>query len=168
LKTRDRVVFEYLYECYCAALNGVVKRIIPEQEIAEEVLHDAFIRIWERIDSYDSEKGRLFTWMLNLTRNLAIDRTRSGEISRARKTGKLEQLVHPEEARGTVVQNVDTIGLAEVLAKLPPEQRLVVEYLYLKGYTQSEMSDELDIPLGTVKTRMRMAMSALRAIMNVK
>ena len=145
-----------------------MKRIIPEQEIAEEVVHDAFLRIWERIDTYDAEKGRLFTWMLNLTRNLSIDRTRSGEISRARKTGKLEHLVDREGTTGTVVQHEDAIGLTEVLDKLPSEQRLVVEYLYLKGYTQSEMSDELDIPLGTVKTRMRMAMSTLRTILNVK
>jgi RNA polymerase sigma factor (sigma-70 family) len=132
------------------------------------VLHDALLRIWDRSNTYDPEKGRLFTWMLNLTRNLAIDKTRSGEISRARKTGKMENLVNGDEDGGMVVQHEDAIGLSEVLANLPAEQRLVIDYLYLKGYTQSEMSDELDIPLGTVKTRARLAMSSLRSILNVK
>lgn len=146
---------------------GLVSRIVSDHKVAEEVLQDAFVRIWDRIDHYDESKGRLFTWMLNLARNLAIDRTRSREMSVARKTGGIDSYVHKIEARANVEQATDAIGLGDSLGKLPEELRLVIEYLYLKGYTQSELAKEFDIPLGTVKTRVRMAMNRLRTLLNV-
>lgn len=146
---------------------GLVSRIVSDHKVAEEVLQDAFVRIWDRIDHYDESKGRLFTWMLNLARNLAIDRTRSREMSVARKTGGIDSYVHKIEARANVEQATDAIGLGDSLGKLPEELRLVIEYLYLKGYTQSELAKEFDIPLGTVKTRVRMAMNQLRTLLNV-
>jgi RNA polymerase sigma factor (sigma-70 family) len=145
-----------------------VSRIIHKEIIAEEVLHDAFLRIWDRIDSYDPGKGRLFTWMLNITRNLAIDKTRSKEISQARKTGDIEDSVDSVDRGRSELQHEDTIGLKEVLQQLPEDQRFVVEYLYLRGYTQSELAEEFSIPLGTVKTRMRLAMIALRSKLKVE
>jgi RNA polymerase sigma-70 factor (ECF subfamily) len=160
-------VFEYLYDNYSAALYGVITRIVREEPVAEEVMHDAFLRIWNKIGTYDPEKGRLFTWMLNLTRNLAIDKTRSKDGNRARKTSGLENLVDTQDDRGAYSPE-DVIGLNEVLNKLPAEQKFIVEYLYLKGYSQSELAEEFNIPLGTVKTRTRLAMMALRTILKVK
>ena len=157
-----------MYDRYSAALYGVVSRIISKESIAEEILHDAFLRIWDRIDSYDAEKGRLFTWMLNITRNLAIDKTRSKEISQGRKTGDIDDSVDSVDRGGSESQHEDTIGLKDVLQQLPEEQRFVVEYLYLRGYTQSELAEEFNIPLGTVKTRLRLAMIALRSKLNVE
>lgn len=136
--------------------------------MAEEVLQDAFLRIWNRIDTYDASKGRLFTWMLNLARNLAIDKTRSKEISKDRKTDDIDDLVNKIDRKEQSEQSVETIGLKEVLGRLPDEQRFVVEYLYLKGYTQSELAEEFNIPLGTVKTRLRLAMIELRVILRVE
>jgi RNA polymerase sigma-70 factor (ECF subfamily) len=149
-------------------LYGVITRIIADENIAEEVLHDAFLRVWERIDSYDPKKGRLFTWMLNLTRNLAIDKTRSREITRQQKTIRLEKLVHTGDKGGVVLQQDEIIGLRDVLTKLSEDQRFIIEHLYLKGFTQSEVAEEFNIPLGTVKTRTRLAMSALRTIIGLK
>lgn len=136
--------------------------------MAEEVLQDAFLRIWNRIENYDAAKGRLFTWMLNIARNLAIDKTRSKEISKDRKTDDIDDLVNKIDRKEQAEQNIETIGLKEVLQRLPGEQQFVVEYLYLKGYTQSELADEFNIPLGTVKTRLRIAMIELRKILEVK
>ena len=167
LKARKRATFEYLYDRYSGTLYGVVSRIITRDSIAEEVLHDAFLRIWERIDTYDPGKGRLFTWMLNITRNLAIDKTRSKEISRDKKTGDIDYLVDNVDRERGETQREDTIGLKEVLDHLPEEQKFVVDYLYLRGYTQSELADEFNIPLGTVKTRLRLAMITLRSKLNV-
>lgn len=146
---------------------GVISRIITNEDIAEEILHDAFLRIWDRIDSYDASKGRLFTWMLNIARNLAIDKTRSKEISKDRKTDDISDLVNRIDRKEQAEQNVDAIGLKEMLSKLPDDQAFVVEYLYLKGYTQSELADDFNIPLGTVKTRLRLGMIELRRILNV-
>jgi len=131
-------------------------------------LQDVFLRIWDRIDNYDAAKGRLFTWMLNIARNLAIDKTRSKEISKDRKTDDIDDLVNRIDRKQQSEQKVETIGLKEVLGRLSEEQKFVVEYLYLKGYTQSELADEFNIPLGTVKTRLRLAMIELRTFLRVK
>ncbi len=162
LRSKDKSSLEYLYEHYSAALYGVISRIIKNEDIAEEVLQDVFLKIWGRIHQYDSSKGRLFTWMLNLARNQAIDKTRSREMGNDKKTNDLDSIVSVLENKNSDQQSVDTIGLSEVLDTLPPEQKFVVTYLYLKGYTQSEFAKEFDIPLGTVKTRLRKAMIELR------
>jgi RNA polymerase sigma-70 factor (ECF subfamily) len=142
--------------------------VVKQDDVAEEVLQDAFLKIWDKIQAYNPEKGRLFTWMLNVTRNLAIDRNRSKEINKESKTDSLENFVGNSETSETLEQSTDTIGLPESLIQLPAEQRFVVEHLYLKGFTQSELADEFDIPLGTIKTRLRLAMVQLRSIYDVK
>jgi RNA polymerase sigma factor (sigma-70 family) len=158
---------DYLYDHYSGALFGVVSRVIKKEEVAEEVLQDAFLKIWDKIQSYDPEKGRLFTWMLNLTRNLAIDKTRSREISKEGKTSGIDNLVNRIEKREFAEQGIDSIGVKDILNVLPEEQKFVVEHLYFKGYSQSELADEFSIPLGTVKTRLRLAMKQLRSIVKV-
>ncbi len=162
LRSHDASALDYLYDRYSAALNGVISRIISHEDIAEEVLQDAFLKIWNKIDTYDASKGRLFTWMLNVTRNLAIDRARSREISQNRKTNDIDLLVGKVNRAQQVETAVEGIGVRELLDRLPEEQKFVVEYLYLRGYTQSELAEESGIPLGTVKTRLRMAMMDLR------
>ena len=167
LRAKDSAALDYLYDHYAAALLGVVGRIIPNEDVAEEVLQDAFLKIWDKIDSYDASKGRLFTWMLNLTRNLAIDKTRSKEISKGKKTDDLSLLVNRIDNQEFVESQVEAIGLKELLARLPEEQRFVVEKIYLGGFTHAELAEEYNIPLGTVKTRLRSAMTELRAILNI-
>ncbi len=132
------------------------------------MLQDVFLKIWDRMKSYDSSKGRLFTWMLNIARNQAIDKTRSKEMSQGRKTDDIDDLVNKVDRQESTALQIETIGLKELLIRLTEEQRFVIDHLYLKGYTQSELSEEFGIPLGTVKTRTRMAMMELRSILNVK
>lgn len=165
LRSKDKLALEYLYDHYSGALYGAIYRIVKKEEVAEEVLQDVFLKIWNRIDSYDPSKGRLFTWMLNLAKNQAIDKIRSKEISRENKTGGIENYVSDVKTGEFAEQQVDSIGLKEVLAGLPPDQRFIVDHLYLKGYTQAEVAEEFDIPLGTVKTRLRIAMKQLRLIL---
>jgi RNA polymerase sigma factor (sigma-70 family) len=144
-----------------------VLRIVRSEDVAEEVLQDVFLKIWDKMSSYDSAKGRLFTWMLNIARNQAIDRTRSREMSQDRKTDDISDLVSKIDRQESFETTIDAIGLKEVLTRLPEEQRFVIDHLYLKGYTQSEVAKEFGIPLGTVKTRTRMGMQELRTILNV-
>lgn len=162
LKSKDKAALAYLYDRYGAALFGIISRIIKNEDIGQEVLQDTFLRIWDRIDQYDPAKGRLFTWMLNVARNQAIDRTRSKEFTKTSKTEDLENVVSTVESNVTSDQRADTLGLTELLNRLSDEHRFVVTYLYLKGYTQRELAKEFNIPLGTVKTRLRMAMMELR------
>ena len=157
----------YLYDHYSGALYGVILRIVQKESVAEEVLQDVFIKIWNKIDGYDETKGRLFTWMVNIARNQAIDKTRSKEITREQKTGALENLVSRIDSKDFLEQSTDGIGVKELLNKLQPEQQFVVDYLYLKGYTQSELAEEFNIPLGTIKTRVRLAMEQLRTMLGI-
>jgi RNA polymerase sigma factor (sigma-70 family) len=168
LQNKDRSALEYLYDQYSGALLGVISRIIKKEELAEEVLQDVFLKIWGRIDSYDSSKGRLFTWMLNIARNQAIDKTRSKEFNNDKKTGDIDNYVSRLNKEKYVEQKVEAIGVQELLTALPEEQRVIVDWHYLKGYTQAEISEEFDLPLGTVKTRMRLAMIELRNFLKLE
>ena len=168
LRKKDRSAFEYLYDHYSGALLGVISRIIKREEVADEVLQDVFMKIWDRIETYDASKGRLFTWMLNIARNQAIDRTRSKEYRKDKKTGDIEDYVNRIDREQYVEQNVEAIGLKELLNALPEDQRFIIQQHYLKGYTQAEISEEFNLPLGTVKTRMRLAMMELRNLLALK
>jgi RNA polymerase sigma factor (sigma-70 family) len=167
LRAKRQSSLDYLYDHYSSAMYGIIFRIVKNEDVAEEVMQDVFLKIWDKIDAYDSSKGRLFTWMLNIARNQAIDKTRSKEISKGRKTDDIDNLVGRIDRAEHSEQNVEAIGLKEVLVKLNNDQRFVIEKLYLEGYTQSEVAEEFNIPLGTVKTRTRMAMIELRTILKV-
>jgi RNA polymerase sigma factor (sigma-70 family) len=156
-----------LYSHYSGALYGVIRRVIKEEEVAEEVLQDVFLKIWDKIDNYDSDRGKLFTWMLNIARNQAIDKTRSKEINKEGKTSGIENLVSKIDQQEFTEQAIESIGVKDILRDLPEEQKFIVEQLYFKGYSQSEVAEEFNIPLGTVKTRLRLAMNQLRSVMNL-
>lgn len=162
LQQKSREGFDYLYKQYAGALYGVVRKVIADEETARDVLQEAFVKIWNNIGKFDASKGRLYTWMLNLTRNTAIDKLRSkGEIMKSKiQTG--DDIVYKEEGNGKTEQQTDTIGLRNVVESLEPEYQVIVELAYFKGFTLDEISKTLSIPLGTVKTRMRKAMSMLR------
>lgn len=162
LKQKSRQGFDYLYGQYSGALYGIVRRVITDEETARDVLQEVFVKIWNNIDKFDPTKGRLYTWMLNLARNTAIDKLRSkGEIMQGKiQTG--EDIVYKQEQGLKTEQQTDTIGLKAIVAEMQPEHKTIVELAYFKGYTLDEISKALDIPLGTVKTRMRKAISLLR------
>lgn len=165
LISKDKEAFNYLYDHYCAALYGVIFRIIGEEKIAEEVLQDAFLKVWNKIESYDASKGRLFTWMLNLSRNLAIDKLRSKEIKKEGKTDFISENVYVIDRNKFSMQSTESIGVEELLNYLNKDQQLILNLLYFKGYTQVEVSEEYNIPLGTVKTRLRAALIHLRKVL---
>jgi len=167
LIAQDKLALEYLYDHYSQALYGVILRIVGSENIAQEILQDVMLKVWNNIGSYDPNKGRLFTWLLNLARNQAIDKLRSKEIQRQLKTDQLGNTVYIlNQMKSEYPIKEESIGIKELLEKLVPEQRTVVELAYFRGYTQSEISKEFNIPLGTVKTRLRYALIALRKILN--
>lgn len=167
LQAKDKSALEFLYDNYSGALYGVIFRVLKNEDIAEEVLQDVFLKIWDRFEQYDPTKGKLFTWMLNIARNQAIDKTRSKEISKDQKTRGIENVVSRIDNKGSVEQRIEDIGVKDIIRNLPDDQQFVVEYLYFKGYSQSELAEEFNIPLGTVKTRLRLAMQSLRATLRV-
>jgi RNA polymerase sigma factor (sigma-70 family) len=163
LREQSREGFNYLYANYSAVLYGVIKRVVFDEETAQDVLQEAFVKIWNNIAQYDASKGRIYTWMINVTRNTAIDKLRSkGEIMKGKiQTG--EEIVDNVSKGMKTEVPTDTIGLKNLVASLKPEYQAIVELAYFKGYTLDEISRTLEIPLGTVKTRMRHAIKLLRA-----
>ena len=162
LKAQDGSSYSYLYDHYAAALNGVILQILADQELANDVLQEAFVNIWRKIDSYDSSKGRLFTWMLNVARNLAIDVVRSKAYQNSRKNQDLTDTVFGEKSGSVIQPGLDNIGLKKAVEKLKPEHRDLIDLAYFKGYTHEEISTAQGLPLGTVKTRIRSALIQLR------
>ena len=162
LKDRNEQSFSYLYNQYSGALYSIILQIVPDQGLANDVLQEAFINIWRKIDSYDQTKGRLFTWMLNIVRNLAIDTIRSKAYQNSRKNQELPDVFSLSQDKHLTHLNIDEIGLRKVLDKLKPEHRVLIDLAYFKGYTHEEISEIEEIPLGTVKTRIRSALIQLR------
>lgn len=162
MRRKDNGAFSYLYDHYAGALHGVVKQIVGDGELASDVLQEVFVNIWKKIDSYDASKGRLFTWMLNIARNAAIDKTRS----RAFQQGARQQALGDAEAVAYVVRpGIDDYGLKKVLHKLKDEQRMLIDLSYYQGFTHDQIAKALNIPLGTVKTRIRSALTQLRTLL---
>jgi RNA polymerase sigma-70 factor (ECF subfamily) len=162
LKQKDKPAFSELYDRYSGALYGVILRILNhDEELAQDILQDSFVKIWKNFDAYDNSKGSLFTWILNVARNTAIDKLRTLE---RHPIQSLEQNVHLEGSHYS--QNVDKIGLKEIVSKMKPEHRTIIDMAYFDGFTQEEISDKLKLPLGTVKTRARTALIELRKIFN--
>lgn len=162
LRSGSRDGFNYLYRNYSAVLYGVILRIVIDEETAQDVMQEAFVKVWNNIAQYDSSRGRIYTWMLNICRNAAIDKLRTrGEIMRSKiQTG--EDAVNNLQNIHRTEQRTDTIGLRSMVAGLRPDYQNIVELAYFKGFTLDEVSKELNVPLGTVKTRMRAAMQQLR------
>ena len=161
LRKKDEEAFGYLYEHYSGALYGVIKQIIGELELSNDVLQETFVNIWRRIESYDENKGRLFTWMLNIARNAAIDKTRSKAFQQGQKQVPLAD----ELIQTGVRPGIDDIGLKKLIYKLREEQRQLIDLSYFQGYSHEQIATALHIPLGTVKTRIRSALTQLRALM---
>lgn len=163
LRNKDDQAFGYLYDHYAGALYGVIKPIVTDGELTNDVLQEAFVNIWRRMDQYDETKGRLFTWMLNIARNAAIDKTRSKSFQQSQKHQSIsdaESIVNP------VRPGNDDYGLKKVLLKLKNEQRQLIDLSYYQGFTHEQIAKALDIPLGTVKTRIRTALSQLRVLLS--
>ena len=162
LVNKDKKGMEYLYDNYSSTIYGVILRILKAEDIAEEVLQDCFLRFWNKISDYDHTKGRLFTWMINISRNLAIDKLRSKDYKSMSRNDDIETSHLDFDSNYSFKFEPEHIGVKEILENLNPEQKILLDMMYFKGYSQTEIADELNIPLGTVKTRVRTAMIILR------
>ncbi|HUR31692.1 MAG TPA: sigma-70 family RNA polymerase sigma factor [Saprospiraceae bacterium] len=148
-----------LYDHYANSLYGLVRRILGDDQLAEDALQKSMLKIWQSIDSYDAGRATFFTWISVIARNTALDQKRLKVYQAKQKTVSVDDVVYKSEVRMPDGANIDA---ARLLSNLDENNRIVLEYAYLRGYTQQEISDSLNIPLGTVKTRIRKAISLLR------
>ena len=161
----DQEAFSRLYDQSSPHIYGLILRVVNQPQIAEEVTMDVYVQVWKQAQSYNMNRGTPMGWLVTLARSRAIDRLRSGRLERATVTsieevvGLMSDGANPEDQssgrqRAEIVRNA--------LTALPYEQRESLVLAYFGGYSQSEISQHLGIPLGTVKTRIRMAMLRLR------
>ena len=162
-----------LYDHYSNLLLGLLKSILKKTEEAEDILQEVFTTIWEKADQFDAERGSAYTWIVSLTRNKGIDRLRSKVYKEQKKQSTSlddDDVFHPlysdenNPLENTILSD-RVKRIYEALQKLSEKQRSVIQVAYFDGLSQSEISDEYDIPLGTVKTRMRDGMIKLRELL---
>lgn len=159
LKRNQRAAFDYLYENYSAALFGAICRIIPDEDKAADVLQDVFLKIWRNISKYETSKGRLFTWMMNISRNTCIDLLRR---EKDKYHVDIEDNIIQVDTKTSYQPDVSVIDLRGIIEKLRPERKVLLDLVYLQGYTQEEAAEQLEIPLGTAKSRIRVALQELK------
>ncbi|MEO6348551.1 MAG: sigma-70 family RNA polymerase sigma factor [Aquaticitalea sp.] len=161
---KDQKAFEELYQMYGDSMHGVIYNIVRDNDIAEEIMQDVFIKAWNNSASYSPEKGRFFTWLLNIARNAAIDKTRSKAFKNSKKNLNAENFVDILQTSESLDDQTNAIGIKKFVEKLAKKCIEVIELLYFKGYTQLEASEALDMPIGTIKTRNRNCIKELRTM----
>ncbi len=164
LKNRNEGGFNYLYDNYSAALYGVILRIVIFDDDADEVLQDVFVKIWNSSAQYDAAKGTLYTWMLNIARNSAIDKLKSKNFQNNLKNQSIPDFVN-NNVNLSVDQPDHFNEIQNVVNKMKDEYKDIINKSYFEGFTQQEISDKMNIPLGTVKTRTRAAFVELRELL---
>lgn len=155
-----------LYDRYHSILFGLLLRIIHNRAEAEDVLQEVFVQIWQRAGNFDETRGKPFTWLVTITRSRAIDRLRSlGSRERTfeQATRESQDIIFDAEQNAILAQRGAVVRHA--LAELSEEQQLVLKLAYFDGFSQSEIAEKLNSPLGTVKTRMRTGMIRLRELL---
>jgi len=167
LAMRDIKAFEALYDRYGTLVYSTALRVVGDVQLAEDISQEVFLRIWRRPDYYVPQRGRFVTWLLSVARNGAVDQIRTrGRRRRHEAAGEESARDLPaDEGRdpALMAQLADERQkVRRALTSLPPEQRRVIEMAYYGGYTQQEIAELLGQPLGTVKTRIRLAMQKLR------
>ena len=162
LKNHKNEAYRYLYMHYRGSLYNIISQIIPDTETANDVLQEVFITVWKNIDKYDAAKGRLFTWLLNVTRNSAINKTHSKNYKNSLKNDSISNYVNDIDGKAAYHQNINCIGLRKEVSLLKEEYKSVMELSYFNGFTHEEIAKTLNIPLGTVKTRLRNAVLELK------
>jgi len=165
LQKGDQRAIALILEKYGDALYGAIYNMVQSEAIAKDLMQDACVKIWKNGSKYDPKKGRLFTWLLRIVRNTTLDKVRTDKFKREQKSESIEQTVYNTVAHSEEMQ-ISDVGLQQVIGRLDKKYRDVIDLIYLQGYTQQEATKKLDIPLGTVKSRVKIAIRELRALLS--
>jgi RNA polymerase sigma-70 factor (ECF subfamily) len=163
---RDQRAFLALYERYGNLVYSLALRVVRHQVMAEEVTQDVFLKVWQHPTRWNPALGQFSSWLLTITRNAGIDRLRKERRHWTPTQDYSDPLMEAGE-KGAVSENpywFDGLLLARLLQQLPTEQRQLIELAFYQGYTHSELAENLQLPLGTVKTRLRTGLQKLRAL----
>ena len=161
LQKGDQKALDLLYEYYSDSLYGVILQVTINEEIAQDALQETFVKVWKNSKKYDSKKAKLFTWLYRIAKNTAIDKLRSfnNRYEKEVQIDKSDVYILP-----TASLNQDVLDLKEHVAGLESKYQVVLKALFFEGMTQQEASDELNIPLGTIKSRLKIGLRELKKV----
>jgi RNA polymerase sigma-70 factor (ECF subfamily) len=161
LEKEDKRAISLLYEHYSNSLYGVILKITINEEIAEDALQETFVKVWKNARKYDSSKAKLFTWLFRIARNTAIDKLRSFN-------NRFHKEVQIDTSNVYILPssnlNQDVLDIREHVGRLEEKYQIVLKALFFEGMTQQEASDELNIPLGTIKSRLKIGLRELKKV----
>jgi RNA polymerase sigma-70 factor, ECF subfamily len=164
VESADAEAFATLYDRHSRAAFSLAYRMMGERQASEDLMQDAFLKVWRGASSYRAERGSVRTWILSIVHNRGIDQLRS-HASRRRTQDRIEASAprsQPSEAFAETWRNSQRDQVREALNTLPPEQLKILELAYFSGYTHVEIAELLRLPLGTVKGRMRLGLKKIR------
>lgn len=159
LKQNSQKAFEYLYDNYSSSLFGIISKILKDEDKSEDTMQDVFLKIWRKIGDYDPGKGRLFTWMVNIARNASIDELRKDKNIILED---IDQHISQYDKISSFQPQTIAMDVSSIMENLKPDRKILVDMVYLQGYTQEEAAEILQIPLGTAKSRIRTALQDLK------
>jgi RNA polymerase sigma-70 factor (ECF subfamily) len=165
LLKKDQRGFTIMYDMYSKSLFAVISNLVSDREEAEDVLQEVFVKIWKNIETYSDAKGRLYTWMLNIARNTAIDALRKKKSGFGDKIQSIDNNVNIVDSDKNSSIKDDLDAIKQMSKKLNQEQFEVFNAVYFLGYTQDEVAQMLNLPLGTVKTRCRSAIKNIQKLL---
>ncbi|MBD3233327.1 MAG: sigma-70 family RNA polymerase sigma factor [candidate division Zixibacteria bacterium] len=173
ISERDEKALELFYEYHNRLVYNLIRRMLGDSQDAEEVTQEVFMKVWDNADKFDGRRGNVQGWLVTMTRRLAIDRTRSKQYKIRNKEGSLDSGVNPDSIKGLTGKANETAEatevreVAEALKKIDDSHSEALYLSYYEGYSHSEIAENLNIPLGTVKHRIREAVNKLRKILDI-
>lgn len=159
--------FNILYNKYCSALYGVIIKLVKRRDVADDLLQDTFIKIWKHIDSFDSSKGTIYTWMLNIARNHAIDYLRSPTYKKQLLQVEINLFSYCSDTIGNTTSTHSSTEYTDFKNKalqIDSKYSEVIDLIYFYGWTQEQTATILKLPLGTIKTRARKGLNLLKKL----
>ncbi|MCY0875707.1 MAG: sigma-70 family RNA polymerase sigma factor [Firmicutes bacterium] len=169
----DKAAMTAFYDRYERLVFSFAVRCVSDRNAAEEIVQDVFMKVWRSAESYDGAQGKLTTWLLTITKRTAIDLHRKTQRRLSPDLVEDEQLAQirtgDDDGPEAIVQaNAMRAIVKEALQTLPDDQRMTIERMYYQGYTQREIAQEMNVPLGTVKGRIRLGLSRLNEQLRAK
>jgi RNA polymerase sigma-70 factor (ECF subfamily) len=167
---RDQTALADLYRLYAGMVYGVAMRVLQNTTLAEEVVQDTFVKVWREPDKWKPEGGRLVNWLATVTRYTAIDRLRKELRQPPLSPAALDDIPHLAASTGLIDELAwhDSQLLQSIMEQLPPPQLEVIQLAFWQGMTHTEISQKLDLPLGTVKSRLQLGLRRLRILADEK
>ncbi len=167
LINRDPQVIAELIDIYGDAIYGAILRLVKLESVAQEVFQDTFTKVWQKGDSYNPDAGRIYTWIMRIARNNSLNYLHSKAAKKSQKIQGDEKLVYMSD-HARCADSMECCDMKGAIAQLDQKYAMIIEHIYYRGYTHQELSDEYNIPIGTIKSRIKIGLRELKKIYDFK